>query len=465
MDTYNVTNDRFDTNGYNQPTSTPISNDVGMSFCCGVGDAANLAQGRTLINDPFPVRANGTRFDEPLQNVLGGMIRTGQGFDMRPWDYRPDLQHRWRVGFQREIARNLMVDVSYNGAYSYLTRNFRVNYLPEQYWTKGMVRDQANDNALNAQVVNPFRIQNFASLQQSNPVLYNWMAGQSFYTGQNIRVNQLLRQYPQFSGTLQGIRPEDDWKNKQGYVTYHDLQLLVERRFTAGFTGSFMYTYAKSQVADWQANQFDNFLTERPNNNVLPHRIAATAVYELPFGKGRTYLKDGFLSHLIGNWNTSGVFQVQSGPATGDWGNRFFYGDVSKIADAFKHEEVNSKDIHQWFDPSIAWRGTTAPPSGFVGFDGRSAAQPGEYHVRMFPIRLDALRADGIFNVDLKMERTFPIKPERGMMARFSVDLLNATNRTNFSGPNLDPTNANFGRVTSQRGLSRVIQFNLRFEF
>jgi len=43
--------------------------------------------------------------------------------------------------------------------------------------------------------------------------------------------------------------------------------------------------------------------------------------------------------------------------------------------------------------------------------------------------------------------------------------LLNATNHTNFSGPNLDPTSLNFGRVTSQRGLSRVIQFNLRVDF
>ena len=465
MDTYNVSNDRFDTNGYNQTTSTPLTNDVGLSFCCGVGAVAGLGEGRTPLNNPFPIRANGTRFDEPLQNALGPMVRTGQGFDMRPWDYRPDLQHRWRIGFQRELARNLMVDFSYNGAYSYITRNFRVNFLPEQYWTTGMVRNQANDNRLNANAVNPFRITNFASLQQSNPVLYNWMAGQAFYTGANIRVHQLLRPYPQFSGTLQGIRPGDNWKDKQGYVTYHDLQLLVERRFSAGFTGSFMYTYASSRVADWQANQFDNFLTERPNNAVLPHRIAMTGIYQLPFGRGRQWMKEGFLSHLIGNWNTSGVFQVQSGPATGDWGNRFFYGDINKLGDVFKHKEVNSKDIHVWFDPTIAWRGSTAPPADFVGFEGRAAAQPGEYHVRMFPIRLDALRADGIFNLDLKAERVFPISLDRGIQARFSVDLLNATNRTNFAGPVIDPTNANFGRVTTQRGLSRVIQFNLRFEF
>jgi hypothetical protein len=65
----------------------------------------------------------------------------------------------------------------------------------------------------------------------------------------------------------------------------------------------------------------------------------------------------------------------------------------------------------------------------------------------------------------VKIERLFPISVERGVQARFSVDLLNATNHTNFAGPNTDPSSGNFGRVTSQRGLPRVIQFNLRVEF
>jgi hypothetical protein len=78
---------------------------------------------------------------------------------------------------------------------------------------------------------------------------------------------------------------------------------------------------------------------------------------------------------------------------------------------------------------------------------------------------MNAIRADGIRNWDVKIERIFPIKPERGLQARFSVDLLNATNHTNFASPNTDPSSGNFGRVTSQRGLPRVLQFNLRVEF
>ena len=464
MDSYNVSNDRFDTNGYNQGTGTPVTNDNGLTFCCGIGAATNIAQGLTPINNPFPIRTDGTRYNEPLQSRLGPVARTGGGFDLRPWDFRPDLQHRWRIGFQRELANNLMLDLSYNGAYSYITRNQRVNYLPGKYWSTGMTRNQANDDFLNVNFPNPFNIKNLTGVQQSDPVIYNYLSSQGFFTGSNIRRHQLLRAFPQYSGTLQGIRPGDDWHDQQGYVTYHDMQLLVERRFTKGLTTSFMWTWASSYVADWMMNEFDDQLTERVNNNVLPHRIAWSGTYELPWGKGRPMVKEGFLSYIIGNWNAGWVYQWQFGPATGDWGNRFYYGDIDKLGEVLSRD-VQKKDIHQWFDASAVYRGTGAVPDGFVGFEGRSSQQPGSYHVRMFPIRTDLIRGDGVMNWDLKVERMFPIMPERGMQARFSVDFLNAFNHTNFSGPNLDPTSGNFGKVTSQRGLPRVIQFNLRFEF
>jgi hypothetical protein len=463
QDTLNVSNDRPYTDGYSQPTTTPITNDAGLTFCCGVGSAAGIAQGRTIMNDPFPVRpeVNNTRFNEPFRTALQGVARFGTDFNSRPWGYKPALQHRWRIGFQREILANTMVDFSYNGAYSYIPVTRRLNALPEQYWTKGMVRDQANDNYLNANLANPFNIKYLAPIQQSNPELYKYLAGTGFFTSGNLQRNRFLRPYPQFT-TLNTVGDREN--SRQGFVTYHDMQLLVDRRMTRGLQATFMYTWASSYVADYYYNEFDAFPSERVSNNIRPHRIALSAVYQLPFGKGRDLVKEGFVSYLIGNWNLSGVWQVQSGPAL-DWSNRFFYGDLKQLKALMKSEETRSKDMLQWFDGSIAWRGSTAPPADFVGFEGRTAAQPGSYHVRMFPYRTDAVRADGIKNLDLKIERLFPIKQERGVQARFSVDLLNATNHTNLSAPSTDPTSAAFGRVTSQRGLSRVIQFNLRVEF
>jgi hypothetical protein len=435
----------------------------GLTVCCGINSIAGLARGNTPMDNPFPVRADGTRFDEPLQNKLGAIPRVGRGFSALPFNFRPALQHRWRIGLQRELMTNTLLDVSYNGAYSFNPVSQRVDFLPENFWTKGNLRDQNNDNFLNGNVNNPFSISNLGSLRTSNPALFNYMAGQGFFTRSVMPLNQLLRPFGHMSN-VSGVRPGVDWKTVQGYTKYHDVQVLVERRYMKGITSSFMYTWASSYTADFYLNEFDAKPAERINNNVLPHRVAWTTIWETPFGKGRTYLKDGFAGHLVGNWNISWIYQFQNGPAT-DWGNRFFQGDLNNLASLFRSDELRKNDMRQWFDSNLAFRGTGALPASFVGFEGRAANQPGSYHVRVFPVRLDALRADGIRNWDLKIERLFPIHVERGIQARFSVDLLNATNHTNFGSPNTDPTSGNFGRVTGQRGLPRVLQFNLRVEF
>jgi hypothetical protein len=459
-DTFNVNNDRPSQEGYSQATATTMSTDLGLTFCCGVSGASNLASGKTPLNDPFPVRADGTRFDSAYGNTLGAAMRWGKNYTVLPYDYRPGGQQRWRIGVQRQIGRDMVVDVSYNGAYAYFYQEKRASALPAQYWATGNVRNDAVDNNLNSNVPNPFNIANFAGLAQTDARLYNYLRTQGFFTSSTIRKQALLRPYPLMGTDLRTAR---SWEDSRGAGRYRDVQVQFEKRFSKGFQSSVMYTWADSRVKNWYANEFDTELTERPNNNTLPHRFVWSAIYELPFGKGRQWLQRGPAQHLVGGWQLSWIYQYQSGPATGDWGNRFYYGDLNNIASVFNHDAVHNKDIHTWFDPNIVYRGTGAIPSGFTGFEGRSAAQPGSYQVRMFPITLDALRADGIRNWDVKVQRRFRIH-ER-LNTNFSVDLLNATNHTNFSGPNLDPTSSNFGKVTSQRGLSRVIQFNLRLDF
>jgi hypothetical protein len=462
-DTFNVNNDRPSQEGFSQATSTTMTTDLGASFCCGVGAASNLSAGRSPLTDPFPVRADGTRFDAPYGNSLGAGMRWGKGYtgnSAYPRDYQPPAQQRWRIGVQREISKDMVIEASYNGAYSYGYAEKRKSALPQQYWATGNVRNQALDDNLNTNVANPFNIANFAGLQTSDAKLYNYLRTQGFFTSSTIRKQALLRPYP-LMGT--DLRSQKTWKDSRSTLIYHDLQVQFEKRFSKGFQSSVMYTYATSTAKNWYANEFDPQMTERTNNNTLPHRVVWSSIYELPFGKGRRWVQSGPAQHIVGGWQLSWIYQIQSGPATGDWGNRFFYGDVNNIASLFNHEGANAKDMHVWFDPNIVYRGTGAIPSGFQGFEGRSASQPGSYHVRVFPITMDALRADGIRNWDLKVQRRFRIR-ER-LSTSFSLDMLNATNHTNFAGPNLDPTSTSFGRVTTQRGLSRVIQFNLRVDF
>ncbi len=475
-DTLNVNNVRGSQSGFSKDTSTTRSNDNGLSFCCGVGAAATLSATNNLLIDPFPVRADGTRFDVSLGNKLGLMSRVGSDWNSGDYSFwrsiRPALQHRWRVGIQRQFGQNIVVEGSYSGARSSLPVRQRLNYLPQNYWATGNVRVQAVDDDMNKNITNPYNIKNLASLQTSNALLYNYLNTVGFFTGSTVRKNQLLRPFSQYSGTITGLRPGVDEDSGYGTVRYNDFEIRAEKRFSKGLSSSFSFTHVfASTVTDWYANEFDTTLTERPNNNTRPNRFVWDMVLELPFGKGRRFLQQGFLQHFVGGWEGSFIWQQQTGPATGDWGNRFFYGDINKLGDLFVSDgnipgtsTSWKQDMHYLFNPNISYRTGTDPiPAGFTGFEGRSAFQPGSYHVRVFPIRLDAIREPGIVNWDIKAQRKFRFR--EGMSAAFAVDLLNAFNHTNLSGPTIDPTNTGFGKLTSQRGLSRIIQFNLRFVF
>lgn len=460
FDTLNANNTQPNQHGYSLPTTTVISTDNGLSFT-GVGPAANLSPSSNLMLDPFPVRADGTRFNTPYGNQLGVAARAGSSHTFYARDYAPAFQQRWKLGIQRQLMKDLVVEASYNGAFSRIPVNQPINVLPAQYWATGNVRNSARDTDLNTNLPNPFRVTNMPSLATSDPVLYQYMSSVSFFTSANIRKNQLLRPYPHMT-TLTGVRPGESFDDTRGRLWYNDLQLMLERRFNRGFQSSVMYTYTTSAVQDTYLNEFDAAPTWQPNANTRPHRFVWTAIWELPFGKGRTWLQNNPIQHVIGGWQLSWVYQYQSGPPT-NWGNRFFYGDMANLEQLFNSSEVHERDIHLWFDPSIAYRGTGAIPAGFQGFEGRSANQPGQFHVRTFPARLDVLRADGIRNWDVKILRKFQVT--EGLSTSLSLDMLNATNHTNFSPPNTDPSNTNFGRVTSQNGLSRRLQLNLRIDF
>ncbi|HUS05757.1 MAG TPA: carboxypeptidase-like regulatory domain-containing protein, partial [Bryobacteraceae bacterium] len=186
-DSFNVTNDRPGQDGFSQATGTTLTNDQGLTFCCGVGAAASLAQGRTPLADPFPVRTDGTRFDSPYGNKIGPLIRFGRGFSYVPREYSPAGQQRWRFGVQREIRKDMVVEVSYNGAFARIPVNQRIDYLPSKYWATGNTRNQAVDDDLNTNVPNPFNIKNYPDMQNSNPVLYKYLGTQGFFTSSTIR--------------------------------------------------------------------------------------------------------------------------------------------------------------------------------------------------------------------------------------------------------------------------------------
>jgi hypothetical protein len=176
------------------------------------------------------------------------------------------------------------------------------------------------------------------------------------------------------------------------------------------------------------------------------------------------------MQHVLGGWQLSWIYQYQTGPLI-SFGNVYYYGSQDQLVAALNHDQFHSKYIHYWYDPAADYNnlinssasGSGAVPSGFAGFEGRTAFQPGTYQARLMPQYIDALRADVINNWDIRIFRKFNLYERLNMS--FALDLLNAANRVQLAAPTVTPSSTLFGQSTSQANGPRQIQFNLRVDF
>ena len=84
-------------------------------------------------------------------------------------------------------------------------------------------------------------------------------------------------------------------------------------------------------------------------------------------------------------------------------------------------------------------------------------------NVRYFPSRVPGLRGQGLNLWDISIVKQ--VRFNGRVRAQFHVELLNAFNHPVFNNPNTDPTNADFGKVTSQTNLPRDIQLAAKIVF
>ncbi len=444
FDTNNVLNSGINQFGYSRGTGTILTNDAGLTFLntnlTSAACRASPSACTTIFSDPFPLRGDGTRFNEPLGSALGSMARVGRGLDYVDRGWRRARQQRWRAGVQRALTRTMVAEAAYLGSYSdniSITR--RLDFLPEQYWATGLARDDATANYLNALIPNPFNLANFEFLRTANPVLYQDMANNGFFTSTTIRRHQLLRAYPHMtSGGLRNDRTPD------GESKYHDVELWMRQRLAKGIQYTISYTRAWHQDRDFYFDEFDVLPSWRESGDSLPHHFFVTAIIELPFGAGKRWLSSGWGKTLLGGWQTAGVYHLQSG-RTIDWGNRFYYGasydDIALPA--------SERDPTRWFNTD--------------NFERSSARQPNSFHRRVFPSRIDSVRADYMNQLDLSLQRQFVLAGRTRFQAR--LDAINALNRVQWDRPNTDPTSSNFGVVTQQWNTPRWLQLQGRITF
>ncbi len=436
-DTLNVLNYNIDQSGFARTTSTVLTNDFGAHW--NFQGRANPANGGTPLFDPFPLRANGTRFDQPVRTALGAMGKVGRGFSFSDYNTPHPRQQRWRVSVQRQLGAETVVEAAYAGSYSddvLISR--KLDILPEKYWADGLVRNDANATFLNANVPNPFRLANFASLAQSQPLLYQDMSTLSFYTSGTIRRQQLLRAFPQMNGLTRTNSPE-------GYYTSHDFEASLNRRFANGFNLNVGYTALRVRRADVFLNEWDPEPADVISNNGRPHRVVGSAVMEMPFGKGKPLLGGvgRGLNYIVGGWQVSLTYEYQPGPVL-DWGNVFYYGN----------DRGNILNVDRTWD---RWFNT-------ADFERNPARGPAAYHRRVFPTRVEELRGDMTNNWNGNLAKKFDFSERVKFQLR--LDVINLQNRSQMSNPSTDPYSTNFGRITSQtNAVNRFIQIMGRLSF
>ncbi len=135
-------------------------------------------------------------------------------------------------------------------------------------------------------------------------------------------------------------------------------------------------------------------------------------------------------------------WEAQPGPLL-DFGNLFYYGNLNDI-------NTGTRTFERWFNTD--------------NFERNSAKSFNSFHKRVFPTRIDGLRAGpaNIWNANIQREIKFTGR--LGLQLR--LDVLNLTNRSHFTAPDTNPLSRNFGKVTNVTLTNKrfvPVQARLRF--
>src|ERR1041384_7583517 len=143
--------------------------------------------------------------------------------------------------------------------------------------------------------------------------------------GQVVAVNT-VREFSIVSGTSSVQNPfaEVDYKTSGGRDHYNALQLSLGRRFDTGLTLNSQYTFSHSfgntsgsneaRTAANNARALSDYDYDLGDNNFdVRHTFNLSALYDLPYGKGRKHDLGSFGNALMGNWEVGTIVNARSG--------------------------------------------------------------------------------------------------------------------------------------------------------
>jgi hypothetical protein len=349
-----------------------------------------------------------------------------------------------------------------------------------------------NANYMNGSTTWPQSVGGIALTQQTH---YTGGAySNPFYAG-TFQVYNLYTPYPEYPNGVWGSSAvqvtDPPWANS----IYNGLQLRIEKRFSHGLQFLFTYSYQKS-IDDASANGSNEYIdtgisgtvgsgVQDPNNLHLERALSTfnipqiaqfSWVYQLPFGRGKTYGSNWnrVIDSVLGNWQLQGIYRwddglpiqltlanAQSIPM--GYNQRPNYPTALQVAS-------NYGSTLQYFanNPNIV-------NGAYVNLPQCSAWVPCPYFDGTASRTEPNLREPGTNNLTASLFKQFPLWNESSKL-EFGAEVFNVLNHVQFTLNSNNNGNAgaqinsgSFGQITQQAnaigGDTRVMQLRLKLYF
>ncbi len=243
--------------------------------------------------------------------------------------------------------------------------------------------------------------------------------------------------YPYVTSDMNEVEPF-------GHMTYNALQATVKKRIGASIIGA-SYTFSKAidningdnnDGSLWRAYPVSFRLDKQISGFDRPHIFQFYYVYDLPFGKGHTWLNHGFASYIVGNWELAGTLSRESGLPFG----------VSTTSTLNAGGQSNSANQ---ISPTVQIYGGADASHPY--FNGAAFANPPNNVLGTTGHYLGGVFGPGLFAWNATISRVFPFK-EGKINFQLQGEAYNLTNTPVFSNPG--------GNCCWTTGANGVVNYN-----
>jgi hypothetical protein len=408
-------------------------------------------------------------------------------------DFQSPLTNQWSLNIQRDLGKNLLVDVAYIGrkashlfgAYNIGQVDIFNNGFLSEY--NKLVADRNYQSPLFNQLfgqdsrrVGSESGSNFVRRQFASSIDLNSVAAIASDAAGRIQGGRSLleiaglpttffRPFPQFGG-INVIDSND-------YSTYHALQVMVQRKFARGLQFQGSYTFSKSldtrsfdpafttagtgNGQSASSTPFDNnrrFLNYARSDFDRTHVFIGYATWELPFGKGG-WIGDaapGAVQRFIEGWNVNGVVTMQTGrPFT-------IYSGASQLS-SILNSTVNCNGCSRSMgDVDKEASNFGGVPGYFTADEIAKFSQPGAGELGN--TGRNYFNGPGAWNVDMAVLKRTNFTEKANFELRF--EFFNIFNHPTFGFPTAVFNSTTFGRIRdSLSSESRKIRVGAKINF